>query len=120
MKPGYGYGASSFIEKRDDYGKLFEDTLAPSKSVLTRQGKYIITTGRSGLMVINISRAMERILYDRFLNAKSKNEHVTQTALFPVTVQIGVENMCLISEHADLLAGLGFDIAPFGVDTIGG
>ena len=118
VKPGYGYGASSFIEKRDDYGKLFEDKLAPSKSVLTLQGKYIITTGRSGLMVINISRAMERILYDRFLNAMSKNEHVTQTALFPVTVQIGVENMCLISEHADLLAGLGFDIAPFGVDTI--
>jgi DNA mismatch repair protein MutL len=117
-KPGYGYGASSFIEKRDDYGKLFEDKLAPSKSVLTLQGKYIITTGRSGLMVINMNRAMERILYDRFLNAMSRNEHVTQTALFPVTVQIGVENMCLISEHADLLASLGFDIAPFGVDTI--
>jgi DNA mismatch repair protein MutL len=117
-KPGYGYGASSFSEKRDDYGKLFEDKLAPSKSVLTLQGKYIITTGRSGLMVINMNRAMERILYDRFLNAMSRNEHVTQTALFPVTVQIGVENMCLISEHADLLASLGFDIAPFGVDTI--
>ena len=117
-KPGYGYGASSFIEKRDDYGKLFEDKLAPSKSVLTLQGKYIITTGRSGLMVINMNRAMERILYDRFLNAMSRNEHVTQTALFPVTVQIGVENMCLISEHAELLASLGFDIAPFGVDTI--
>ena len=117
-KPGYGYGASSFLEKRDDYGKLFEDKLAPSKSVLTLQGKYIITTGRSGLMVINMNRAMERILYDRFLNAMSRNEHVTQTALFPVTVQIGVENMCLISEHADLLASLGFDIAPFGVDTI--
>ena len=117
-KPGYGYGASSFLEKRDDYGKLFEDKLAPSKSVLTLQGKYIITTGRSGLMVINMNRAMERILYDRFLNAMSRNEHVTQTALFPVTVQIGVENMCLISEHADLLASLGFDIAPVGVDTV--
>ena len=118
VKAGYGYGAAAFIEKRDDYGKLFEDKLSPSKAVLTLQGKYIVTTGRSGLMVINISRAMERILYDRFLNAMSRNEHVTQTALFPVTVQIGVENMCLISEHADMLAGLGFDIAPFGVDTI--
>jgi DNA mismatch repair protein MutL len=113
-----GYGAGAYIEKRDDYGKLFEDKLSPSKSVLTLQDKYIITTGRSGLMVINIRRAMERILYDRFLNALSKNGHLTQTALFPVTVQIGVENMCLVSEHSQMLADLGFDIAPFGTDTI--
>ena len=86
--------------------------------MLTLQDKYIITTGRSGLMVINIRRAMERILYDRFLNALSKNGHLTQTALFPVTVQIGVENMCLVSEHSQMLADLGFDIAPFGTDTI--
>ena len=111
-----GYG--SFVEKRDDYGKLFEDKISPSKAVLTLQGKYIITTGRSGLMVINIHRAMERILYDRFLNAMSRNEHITQTALFPVTVQIGVENICLISEHSQMLADLGFDISPFGTDTI--
>ena len=111
-----GYG--SFVEKRDDYGKLFEDKISPSKAVLTLQGKYIVTTGRSGLMVINIHRAMERILYDRFLNAMSRNEHITQTALFPVTVQIGVENICLISEHSQMLADLGFDISPFGTDTI--
>ena len=115
---GNGYGAASFIEKRDDYGKLFEDKLLPSRSVLTLQGKYIVTTGRSGLMVININRAMERILYDRFLNAMSRNEHVTQTALFPVPVHVGVENMCLFSEHSAMLAELGFDIAPFGTDTV--
>ncbi len=116
--PSGGYIPSGVIEKRDDYGKLFEDKISPSKSVLIVQGKYIVTNGRSGLMVINISRAMERILYDRFLSAMSKNEHVTQTALFPVTVQVGVENMCVFSEHSEMLASLGFDIAPFGVDTI--
>ena len=111
-----GYG--SYVEKRDDYGKLFEDKLSPSRSVLTLQGRYIVTAGRSGLMVINVHRAMERILYDRFLSAMSRNGHITQTALFPVTVQIGVENICLISEHSQMLADLGFDIAPFGTDTI--
>ncbi len=112
------YIPTGIVEKREDYGKLFEDKISPSKSVLILQGKYIITNGRSGLMAINISRAMERILYDRFLNALSRNEHVTQTALFPVTVQVGVENMCIFSEYSELLANLGFDIAPFGVDTI--
>jgi DNA mismatch repair protein MutL len=112
------YETSRYVAQRDDYGKLFEDKIAPGKSVLVLQGKYIITTSRSGLMVINVSRAMERIMYDRFLDAMSQNAHVTQTALFPVTVQVGVENMCLFEEHSQMLAALGFDIAPFGVDTI--
>ena len=112
------YNAGQYVAQRDDYGKLFEDKIAPGKSVLVLQGKYIMTTSRSGLMVVNVSRAMERILYDRFLEAMSQNAHVTQTALFPVTVQVGVENMCLFEEHSQMLAALGFDIAPFGVDTI--
>ena len=112
------YGTGHYVDRRDDYGKLFEDKMMPFKTLLTVQGKYIVTAAASGLMVINISRAMERILYDRFLQAISKNEHVTQTALFPVTVQVGVENMYIFGEHSQLLASLGFDIAPFGVDTI--
>ena len=109
---------SNYVEKRDDYGKLFEDKLSPGKSVLVVQGKYIITAAQSGLMLVNVNRAMERILYDRFLSALSRNEHVTQTALFPVTVHVGVENMCLFAEHSQMLESLGFDISPFGTDTI--
>ena len=114
----YATGYGSFVERRDDYGKLFEDKLSPGKQVLMVQGKYIVTTSRSGLMVINVSRAMERILYDRFVEALSKNVHVTQTALFPVNVYVGVENMCLFEEHAQMLASMGFDITPFGHDTV--
>ena len=112
------FRSSHVVDRRDDYGKLFEDKLAPTKSLLVIQNKYILTSSRSGLMMVNIQRAMERIMYDRFLEAMSKNEHVTQTSLFPVTVQVGVENMCLFEEHSQLLSSLGFDIAPFGMDTI--
>ena len=114
----YQAGMSQFVTKKDDYGKLFEDKTLPSKSVLLVQGRYIITSSRSGLMVVHIARAMERILYERFLKAFSENAHVTQTTLFPVTVQVGVENMCLFAEHSKLLSDMGFDIAPFGTDTI--
>ena len=115
---GCGYNAGKYVAQRDDYGKLFEEKIAPGRSVLVLQGKYVLTTSPGGLMIINVNRAMERILYDRFLDAMSRNAHVTQTALFPVTVQVGVENMCLFEEHSQMLAALGFDIAPFGVDTI--
>ena len=116
--PKPSYGTSHYVDRRDDYGKLFEDKLAPTKTLMILQGKYILTPAQSGLMVINATRAMERIMYERFLSAMSRNEHVTQTALFPVSVQVGVENMCLFEEHSQLLAALGFDIAPFGTDTI--
>ena len=108
----------SFMEKRDDYGKLFEDRFTPGKSLIMLHGKYIMTPAKNGLMVVNVQRAMERILFDRFLSALSANSHVTQTALFPVTVQVGMENIYLFAEHSQMLAGLGFDIAPFGTDTI--
>ena len=113
-----GYHTSHIVERRDDYGKLFEDKVAPMKAVLVLQGKYILTSARSGLMIVNIQRAKERIMYDRFLDALSKNSHQTQTALFPVTVYVGVENMCLIEEHSLMLSSLGFDITPFGTDTV--
>ena len=114
----FNAGTSRYVDRRDDYGKLFEDKIAPTKTFLVVQGKYILTSSRSGLMIVNIQRAMERIMYDRFLEALSRSGHVTQTALFPVTVQVGVENMCLLEEHSVMLTALGFDIAPFGTDTV--
>jgi DNA mismatch repair protein MutL len=114
-KPNADWGR---VEKRDDYGKLFEDRFTPGKSVIMLQGKYILTPARSGLMVVNVQRAMERILFDRFLSSLSMNAHVSQTALFPVTVHVGMDNIYLFAEHSQMLADLGFDIAPFGTDTI--
>lgn len=116
--PHFNGRTSQFVEQREDYGRLFEDKQTPSRSLMTIQGKYILTPSHSGLMVINTTRAMERVLYERFLEAISKNGHSTQTALFPVAVQVGIENMCIFEEHSQMLSSLGFDITPFGTDTI--
>ena len=69
-------------------------------------------------MAVNIKRARERILYERFLRAFSKNAHITQNSLFPVQVQVGLDNRIIFDEHTDLLTSLGFDIRPFGNDTV--
>lgn len=111
-------GMSGYVDRRDDYGKLFEEKSLPSRNVLILQGKYILTAVKSGLLAVNIRRATERILFERFLDAYSRNGHVTQTSLFPVSVQVGVENVLLLQEHSDMLSSLGFDIRPFGNDTV--
>lgn len=114
----YESAASKYVDKRDDYGKLFEDRMAAMPSLILIQKKYIATTVKSGMLLINIRRALERIMYERFLKALSGGEHVTQQALFPVQVPVGVENRLIFDEHSALLKSLGFDIAPFGNDTI--
>lgn len=113
-----GFAYSGYIDKRDDYGKLFEEKTIPMSSIVILQGKYIVTQVKSGLLVVNIKRAKERILYDRFLEAITTNGHVSQTALFPLQVVVGVDNRLVFDEHSALLSSLGFDITPFGNDTI--
>ena len=109
---------SSHVDKNQNYGALFEDRTLPASQILIVQGKYILTQSAGGIMVVNIRRAQERLLHDRFLKALTANAHVSQAALFPVQVPVGVEGRLLIEEHQELLRSLGFDIAPFGNDTV--
>ncbi len=60
----------------------------------------------------------ERILFDRFLDALNGHVAVSQQALFPEPVEIGVENKLLLDENSALLSSLGFDIRAFGDDTV--
>ena len=106
-------------EKKQDYGKLFEpEPERPTKKALVISGKYIVSPASDGLVVISIRRARERVLYERFIKALSAGGHTSQTALFPVQVRIGADNMQTLKEHADLLSTCGFDIESLGPDTI--
>ena len=116
--PREGAGYVSFVDRRDDYGKLFDDNPSTASRVLTVHGKYILTPVVSGVMVVNVPRARERIFYDRNLRLLKGSSHVTQTALFPVQVKVGAAQRLLFDEHAEMLSKLGFDITPFGNDTV--
>lgn len=127
---GKGYGSATgwkdsgnerfgqYVDRREDYGKLFEEKTLPDTQTIILGGKYIVAPARDGLMIVNVRRARERILYDRALAALTKNEHVTQANMFPVKVEVGAANRAVFDDKAELLARLGFDISPFGTDTI--
>ena len=101
-----------------DYGVLFEQNQAAQARAMVVKGRYIIAPTSSGIMLVSIRRAWERILYEKTLKALSKNAPVTQTALFPVQVQVGTSARLLFEEHAQTLSAAGFDITPFGTDTV--
>ena len=110
--------AGGHVDRHEDYGRLFEEKTLPGGRVMILQGRYILTPAASGLMIVHIGRARERILYEQVLRALDRGTHVTQTALFPVQVPVGAQQQLLFEEHAALLAGLGFDIAPEGTDSV--
>ena len=112
------FAPGRYIDRREDYGRLFEEKTLPSAQVLIVQGRYLLSQSRTGLLMIHIRRARERVLYDRFLAALSKNAPAAQTLLFPEQVQVGVEARALLDAHAGELRALGFDIVPFGTDAV--
>ena len=115
-RPAEGpYEHGGLSRDAQDFSALFQQD--PSEGIVI-QGRYIIAPSASGLMIVNIRRAWERISYERSLASLSGNAHVTQTALFPVQVQVGVQQCLLLKEHARMLKTLGFDIAPASEDTV--
>jgi len=107
--PGAGFSAAP----------LFPERKTSTGTALVIQGKYLISRSASGVMVVNIRRARERIGYERVLEALGPDgAHVTQTSLFPLQVQVGVQQRLLFDDNAELLAKLGFDIQPDGSDSV--
>ena len=117
-EPGNYSDPGRYVDRREDYGKLFEERSLPISQTLILDGRFILSPVKDGLMVVNVRRARERILYDRALAALTKNSHVTQANMFPVKVEVGVQNRMLFDEKSVLLSSLGFDISPLGNDTI--
>ena len=114
----YAHGASGYIAREQNYGALFEERTAALGKSLIVGGRFIMTPVASGVMLVHIRRALVRILYEKALRALQAEAPVSQTALFPVEVAVGPANVPLFEEYADMLARLGFDIAPFGTDSV--
>lgn len=114
----YEASAGHYSSDREDCSPLFEQKTVASPQNIILQGKYIVTPVASGMMVVNVRRARERILYERALKALSSETHITQSTLFPVRVQVGVRERLVFDENRGMLSGLGFDIVPDGDDAI--
>ncbi len=88
-----------------------------SENIFLLKNKYIVTTVKSGLMLIHKRRAQERILYEQFLANLSNQQAVSQVSLFPVTLNLDAENATALLEISESLKKIGFDIQKFGKNS---
>ncbi len=70
--------------------------------------KYIVTTIKSGMVVIDQSRAHQRVLYERFLKNSTVKEAVSQQLLFPLTLTFSTSEINAIKEIENILVSVGF------------
>jgi DNA mismatch repair protein MutL len=96
-----------------------DDSLAGghSENAFLLQKRYIITRVRSGLMLIHRQRAMERILFEEFLQSLESGKGFSQQLLFPETVQFDTTDTEILKGLLDELKVLGFDIEYFGSNS---
>jgi DNA mismatch repair protein MutL len=78
---------------------------------------YIVAEGPSGLYLIDQHAAHERILFEQFMASFARQEPVKQYTLTAQSIHLPPGEARLLDEHADALAGLGFEIEPFGPNT---
>lgn len=92
---------------------------APQASGIAFQlhGKYIVSSIRSGLLVIHQQRAHERILFERFVRAMEQQSGASQQQLFAKTIELPAQDAALVNELMQDLQGLGFAIRDFGQNT---
>ncbi len=78
------------------------------------KGKYIFTSVKSGLMVIDQYRAHVRILYDKILGEMKEHNFVSQGLLFTELIQIPSSQVMVFNEHLNDMESVGFDISNLG------
>lgn len=79
---------------------------------------YILTQILSGLVIIDQQMAHERILYEQAKACLKDGFGLSQQLLFPRTIEFSASEFALLEDLLPDLAKLGFDIEPFGGNSV--
>jgi DNA mismatch repair protein MutL len=86
-------------------------------SVFQFHNQYIISSIKSGLVVINQQRAHERILYEQYLDRIQHQQEIVQQELFPFQVSFSPADADLLEEIMEDLNITGFHLNKLGKNT---
>lgn len=78
------------------------------------KGRFILTSVKSGLMIIDQHRAHIRILYDRYLSQIASRKGASQGMLFPEIVQFSASEIPVLQSIMDDFSYLGFELTDLG------
>ena len=120
---GTGFSGTAFqrirqrrtgIYRRERFGNGAADAGVgcgtPFSGVLSFGKRYCVARLREGLAVVDLRRAFERVLFERYRGLLGNNASVTQQLLFPEQVALTREEQALIAESGGEIEAMGFDL----------
>ena len=99
-------------------GQLVGNPEDPRPNLWQILNTYILAETRDGILIIDQHSAHERILFQRLMDAFEEGGRDGQKLLFPLTIRLPAPELKLIEELRGLLDRSGFEVEPFGGDTV--
>lgn len=102
-------------------GSVFDEqkeSLESASTTFQLRRKYIVTTIKSGMIVIDQSRAHQRVLYEKFLKNITIKEAVSQQLLFPLSLSFSLTDMAILEEIKESLNTIGFIFGNMDAETV--
>lgn len=81
-------------------------------------GVYILAQNQSGLVLVDMHAAHERITYERFKQTYRQGGVIRQPLLVPVSVAVSSREADLAESQAEWLAGVGMEVSRLGRDRL--
>ncbi len=102
-------------------GSIFEgqsENIESAATTFQLRRKYVVTTIKSGMVVIDQSRAHQRVLYERFLRNGTVNDTVSQQLLFPLSLSFSKSDISFLEEMQESLITMGFIFGAVKSDSV--
>ena len=99
------------VAVQDTSGSLFNDVSNPCYQY---KGKYIITSLKSGLALIDQHRAHVRILFDQYITNIRQQRGASQQVLFPEIVEFTAGEATVLPTLLEDMRFIGFDLTNLG------
>lgn len=99
------------VAVQDTSDSLFNDV---SSSCYQYKGKYIITSLKSGLALIDQHRAHVRILFDQYIVNIKQQRGASQQVLFPEIVEFTASEAAVLPALLEDICFIGFDLTNLG------
>jgi DNA mismatch repair protein MutL len=107
----------SEVAKKTLFDQSSEDTDRNHTTYQLRR-KYIVSTIKSGMVIIDQKKAHQRILYEQYLRNITVKQALSQQLLFPLQLNYSKEDVMLLSQLKESLEYTGFAFESFQDDTI--
>jgi len=108
------------FESQPQNESIFKNEHAVEQKQTTYQlnNKFIISTIKSGMLVIDQHRAHQRVLYEDFLRHITIKEGVSQQLLFPLELHFSNQEIALINQLKEDLESTGFIFQSIENETV--